>query len=338
MAASPKEPYGPASEAHYADPGYQEDKRKRYPLDSADHCRAAWSYINMPHNASMYTPEQLAKIKGRIKAAGKKFGVEFSDSQRSDGADGEFRRVLPGVCTRAFDFELRAAKGDGRTLEGYVAVFGSVARIADRNGDFDEEIHRGAFDQSLERSMPVMQFEHGRDPRVGALPIGKYDVFEPDQRGYFVRGRLLDDPLVEPIRKSIADGAIKGMSWRMQVPDSGQTWSRRKDTVDKRDITAADVPEAGPVVFPAYAATSVAVRSMLSAMDQDEIRSLVSELAAHIGLATDLADVGQPVARSAGGSEENGAETQGRDAPQRMTIRQRLDDGALKTRGIAPWK
>lgn len=74
-----KQPYGPASEAHYADPGYQKDGVKRYPLSSAEKCRAAWSYINQADNADKYTAEQLATIKGRIKAAAKRFGITIAD-------------------------------------------------------------------------------------------------------------------------------------------------------------------------------------------------------------------------------------------------------------------
>jgi peptidoglycan hydrolase-like protein with peptidoglycan-binding domain len=76
-AATPAKPYGDVS---YADPGYQQDKKKRYPLDSADHCRAAWSYINMPKNAGQYSPDQVKQIKDRIKAAAKRYGVEISDT------------------------------------------------------------------------------------------------------------------------------------------------------------------------------------------------------------------------------------------------------------------
>ena len=64
----------------YADPGYQKDGKKRYPIDTADHVRAAWSYINQSDNAGMYSAEQLANIKGRIKSAAKKFGIQISDS------------------------------------------------------------------------------------------------------------------------------------------------------------------------------------------------------------------------------------------------------------------
>jgi ATP-dependent protease ClpP protease subunit len=71
----PDEPYG---DVEYADPGYQEDGKKRYPIDTEEHVRAAWSYINQEDNAAKYTPEQLSKIKSRIKRAAKKFGIEIA--------------------------------------------------------------------------------------------------------------------------------------------------------------------------------------------------------------------------------------------------------------------
>jgi len=252
-----------------------------------------------------------------------------------------YARTLPGMQTRAFDFEIRSTRNsNGRTIEGYVAVFGSVARIDDTRGAFDEEIHRGTFDRYINNvGLPVMQFEHGRDSHFGSLPIGAYEVFEPDARGYFVRGQLIDDPLVEPIRKAIDMKAIKGMSWRMQVPDSGQKWtqaharSRRDGTerVDKRDIFDADVPEAGPVVFPAYDATSVSVRSLLASFDAEERTALIRELADELRLATDL--TGQLRARSAGGGDpDSDPEAVLADLPEFLVARHR----ALQMTGVIP--
>jgi HK97 family phage prohead protease len=187
-------------------------------------------------------------------------------------------RVL-GPSLRSFDFETRSSD-DGRTMEGYVAVFNHPTRIPDRAGDFDEEIHPGFARRYLsERGMPVMQYDHGKDPRVGTVPIGVYDVFEPDKRGYFVRGRLLDNAVVEPVRQAIASGAIKGMSFRFLVPPGGDKWSRGSDGRDKRDVFDADIPEAGPVVFPAYAATSVSVRTLLAAYSDEERAELIRQLA-----------------------------------------------------------
>lgn len=81
MADNPKEPYG---DVKYADPGYQQDGKKRYPIDTADHVRAAWSYINQAKNAGEYNPKQLAQIKARIIAAAKKLGVSISDSTMAE--------------------------------------------------------------------------------------------------------------------------------------------------------------------------------------------------------------------------------------------------------------
>jgi HK97 family phage prohead protease len=70
-----EKPYGDVS---YADPGYQSDGQKRYPIDTAEHVRAAWSYINQGKDSDKYSATQLAAIKGRIERAAKKFGIDIS--------------------------------------------------------------------------------------------------------------------------------------------------------------------------------------------------------------------------------------------------------------------
>lgn len=84
MAEDSKKPYG---DVEYADPGYQSDKQKRYPIDTEEHARAAWSYINQAGNAAKYSSEDLAKVKARIRAACKKFGIEVADEKESKAAD-----------------------------------------------------------------------------------------------------------------------------------------------------------------------------------------------------------------------------------------------------------
>lgn len=71
---SPKE-----GKSQYGDVTFADEKNKKYPLDSETHVKAAWSYINMPKNASKYSAEDVKTIKGKIKRAGKKYGIEFSD-------------------------------------------------------------------------------------------------------------------------------------------------------------------------------------------------------------------------------------------------------------------
>jgi hypothetical protein len=61
----------PHRAADYADPGYQSDGKRRYPIETERHIRAAWSYINEPKNAAPYTGDQLKRIKDKIIAAWK---------------------------------------------------------------------------------------------------------------------------------------------------------------------------------------------------------------------------------------------------------------------------
>ena len=122
-------PYGSVT---YADPGYQKDKVKRYPIDTAAHVKAAWSYINMPKNASQYSGENLAAIKGRIRAAAKKFGIEISDTGRTmEGQMSEIERRYTLVPV-----ELRANAGR-RAIGGYAAVF---KRMSQNLGGFVEQV------------------------------------------------------------------------------------------------------------------------------------------------------------------------------------------------------
>lgn len=100
-----KEPYGEASEADYADPGYQPDKQKRYPLKKdgewdAERIRAAWDYIHHKKDGDKYTPEQRKEIEGRIVRAWKagidKDGPPEADNRKdstmADKSEAEDRR------------------------------------------------------------------------------------------------------------------------------------------------------------------------------------------------------------------------------------------------------
>lgn len=83
---APAKPYG---DVEYADPGYQKDGKKRYPLDTARHVRAAWSYINQDGNAAKYKAKQLQQIKAKIKRAAKKLGVEIADKAAEAWINGQ---------------------------------------------------------------------------------------------------------------------------------------------------------------------------------------------------------------------------------------------------------
>lgn len=214
--------------------------------------------------------------------------------------------------TRSVPFTLdRAADdGDGLTLEGYGAVFGDPTRIDSWEGTFDEQIQRGAFSETLKERTPVIQFDHGHHPLVGSLPIGSVDVIREDAHGLFVRARLHDNWLVEPVRDAIASGAITGMSFRFSVV---------KDAIDKtgdtplRTIQEVKLYEVGPVVFPAYESTSVGVRS--------DVARLVSDPALRAELARALV-LGTPDEAAPVGTSDEAAAPAGAAPPHSGTTRE----------------
>lgn len=71
IASAKKTPGKPYGSVPYADPGYQADKKHRYPIDTEEHIRAAWSYINQEASAKPYSADQLTKVKDKIVAAWK---------------------------------------------------------------------------------------------------------------------------------------------------------------------------------------------------------------------------------------------------------------------------
>src|SRR5690606_25512491 len=91
-----------------------------------------------------HNPRALAAYIGR-----KKYGKAGFKALRAAGRRPR-RSAYPAMCVRAFGFEMRSAGGDGRTLEGYAAVFDAPARIRDMKGPFEETIRHGAFTRSLE--------------------------------------------------------------------------------------------------------------------------------------------------------------------------------------------
>lgn len=200
----------------------------------------------------------------------------------------EVPRVAP------FRFRDVGESGDGLTLDGYASVFNSVTIIDSWEGRFKERFLPGSMRKSFRAQTPLIQFDHGRHPLIGSLPVAAfepgYPVEETDperapEGGAHVVARLHQSPLFEPVREVIATGTVNGMSIRFSPvrerwywPDGRQvkneaeieaelyrTW--REDVPDdellRRDVVESEVAEMGPVVWPAYITTSVGVRSLL---------------------------------------------------------------------------
>jgi len=116
-----KSPFGTVA---YADPGYQKDGKKRYPIDNAAHAKAAWSYINKASNQAPYSAKQLASIKSKVQAACKKFGVKVSAGSSSSSKNSA---VIES------EGRVKTSSKSGATLKGGRKILAQVREVA-----FDE--------------------------------------------------------------------------------------------------------------------------------------------------------------------------------------------------------
>jgi len=64
----------------YGDVTFADQTNKKYPIDTPEHVRAAWSYINHKDNAAKYDKDEVKVIKDRIKRAAKDKGVDIESS------------------------------------------------------------------------------------------------------------------------------------------------------------------------------------------------------------------------------------------------------------------
>jgi phage head maturation protease len=96
------EPDAAGNSVAYADPGYQADGKKRYPIDSEKHIRAAWNFINRPSNATRYTAAQLDQVRTRIVAAWKA-RIDAAGPPSADGQDAEPPTARVGLTKTLWD-------------------------------------------------------------------------------------------------------------------------------------------------------------------------------------------------------------------------------------------
>lgn len=241
-------PYG---DVPYADPGYQPDGVKRYPLDTEAHCKAAWSYINMPKNASKYTSEQLAAIKARIRAAAKKFGIDISDDSGSNSlpTGAVERRYFPLAGVQV---ETRA--GGDPTIRGYAAVFNSLSR---KLGFFKERIAPGAGARSMREDDIVSFWNHNPDYPLGRTSNGRLKL-QMDTRGLHMAVKPSATTYAADLVTNIRDGTVLHQSF--SFINARDKWSR-EDGMEVRTLLDYDILDVSPVSFAAYTATDVQVRS-----------------------------------------------------------------------------
>jgi HK97 family phage prohead protease len=257
----------------YGDVKYADPKNGKYPIDTAEHAKAAWDYISMPKNAAQYPMNgvTLADVKGRIEAACKRFGIDVSDDSAaaSRGQRPELLRSYP-----LEDYHVvRAGEGDssGRVIEAYATVFDEAAEIHDHQGHYEEEIDRVAFNKriaDLERSRAGFAAAkvfynhaltiHGTPSERYSMPVAVCEGVRAEARGPITRARYLDTPLGNEVLEMWRSGAISAQSFTGAIIRStpelrpGGKYRPRNGQLTRVRRLELGLREFGPTPFPAY--------------------------------------------------------------------------------------
>lgn len=162
---------------------------------------------------------------------------------------------------------------DGAVIEGYASLFG----LPDQGGDV---VSRGAYAKSLQQiaargGSVKMLWQH--DP---AEPIGVWDQIYEDERGLYVKGRLLLD--VGRAREAaalIGAGAIDGLSIGYR------TIAAEKNAKGQRLLAELELWEVSLVTFPMLKEARVAAKG--ESLDAQTWRDLAEALT---GAAAELAE------------------------------------------------
>ena len=164
---------------------------------------------------------------------------------------------------RFFDFkELRIDNAEGGTkLVGYSAVFNELSPDL---GGFREKIAPGAFSDAIESDDIRALFNHDANIVLGRNKSGTLRLSE-DDKGLRMEIDLPDTQAARDLAVSVGRGDISGQSFAFKVLPGGQNVDKQDDGTVIRTITKAQLFDVGPVTYPAYPQTDVAVRSMREA-------------------------------------------------------------------------
>lgn len=147
-------------------------------------------------------------------------------------------------------------------IEGYAAVFGKDSE----DMGFIERIASGAFKKALKISDARSLFNHDPNIVLGRQSAKTLELSE-DKTGLFMSVQPPDTQLIrDMVLTPIERGDIKEQSFGFTI--EADKWENLDSDKPIRTITKVrEIFDTGPVTFPAYTDTSVALRSMKAAKE-----------------------------------------------------------------------
>ena len=172
----------------------------------------------------------------------------------------EVRCLMTGL-----EIEQRASPGRKYpgTLRGYAAVVGPLSEVLadDKGRAFREKLEPGAFARALEKCDARCLVNHDVNQLIGRMKAGTLRMTE-DELGLRVECDLPDTQIGHDTAESIRRGDLDGMSFSFDLDEKDTSWDHGTEPSTRSIRSVSRIYDVGPVAFPAYQDTSVAMRSL----------------------------------------------------------------------------
>jgi len=182
----------------------------------------------------------------------------------------EFRSFgIGGSC----NIEIRENDGKTPVIHGTIP-FNSETTIKDYR-EFTEVIRPGAFREAITSDDIVGLFNHNKDFVLGRKSAGTLTLREERDHAVFDIP-LPDTQYARDLKVSMDRGDIVGNSFSFTPREGGEAWTI-KGGKQYRELTNVKVFDLGPVTFPAYNQSQVAMRSIFAGagFDFDSLAQII---------------------------------------------------------------
>lgn len=173
--------------------------------------------------------------------------------------------------------EIRTATGlqsTGRTVTGYAAVYDKPADL----GDFVELVKPGAFDQTLQSGVNVRALYDHQGPAILGTTKSQTLRLWSDAKGLAFAMDIPNTTTGNDVLELVKRGDVAGCSFGFKVAAGGDAWSDGAKPV--RELRNVELVEVTLTAAPAYADTSVALRSASLAKRTHDMNTLWLETCA----------------------------------------------------------
>jgi HK97 family phage prohead protease len=157
--------------------------------------------------------------------------------------------------------QIEEREDGGKRLTGYAAVFyragdpGTEFQLWD---NFRERVAPGAFDRAMKEKHDVRAaFNHDSDHVLGRTTSGTLRL-STDKIGLKYQVDLPDTQIGRDVAELVSRGDVTGSSFAFEILSEKRTKDGDTEIRSIEDVRLFDV---GPVTYPAYEATTVALRS-----------------------------------------------------------------------------